>query len=357
VPPRWMFLAGLALAMLAARGLTRLESRTDGRGIIKKAGFALAVGGLILAAAARTMDLPAVLWQDALVWGALGLILFAGFFSKHWVLPATIALVVLAVVDLAIADTRMIDPHPADPLSADSANAAQVLAADAEAYRVHSPSASIPLLAAVQNGVRSLDGVSPLILASTAETVSLAVGVPLEGYSVTLPAFETGSPGTDNRNAIPDWVLLGLLDVRYIASAYPIPSAMLAGCRQLGGIQLCKNMAPASRVWVAEGLDAWDRPIPGREVRIELDSPNRIRLAASGPGIVILSEAWYPAWYATVDGESAELMEAGGWWRAVAIGPGEHVVEMAYNPVLFQIGLGIAALAVAAYWMVRRWDV
>jgi uncharacterized membrane protein YfhO len=86
------------------------------------------------------------------------------------------------------------------------------------------------------------------------------------------------------------------------------------------------------------------------------DPRPRIRLTASGPGIVILSEAWYPAWRATVDGESAELMEAGGWWRAVEIGSGSHSVEMMYDPILSRIGLVIAALTVAAYGLVRRWD-
>ncbi len=356
VPPRWMFLAGLALAMLAARGLARLNRVADEHGVYKKAGFALAAGGLTLAAAALAMNLPAALWQDGLMWGALGLILFAGFYSKRWGLPATGALVVLAVIDLAIADTRMIDAHPADPVSADAAAVAQILSADADTYRVYSPSASIPQLAAVQSGVRSLDGVSPLILSSTAEIVSAAARVPLEGYSVTLPAFATGDPQSDNREAFPDLQRLGLLNVRYIASAYPIQSAMLSRCEQIGGIHLCKNLFAQPRAWMAEGLDTWDRPIPGREARIDIDSPNRIRLTATGPGIVILAEAWYPAWRAAVDGKAAELVPSGNWWRAVAIGPGTHTVEMTYDPVLFRAGLIIVALALTAYGVMRKWE-
>ncbi|MBN2085887.1 MAG: hypothetical protein JW748_11760 [Anaerolineales bacterium] len=356
VPPRWMFLAGLALAMLAARGLTRLESLVDGRGIFKKAAFALAAGGLILAATALAMDLPAVLGQDALMWGALGLILFVGFFSRRWNPPVNAALLCLAVIDLAVADGRMIDPNPADPVSADAATVARMISADADAYRVYSPSASIPQLAAVQNGLRSLDGVAPLILASTAETVSRAARVPLDGYSVTLPAFATGNPQSDNREAFPDLQLLGLLNVRYIASACPIQSAMLAGCEQIGGIYLCKSLHFSARVWVAEDPDSWDTSVRGREARIDFESPNQIRLTATGPGIVVLSEVWYPAWRAMVDGKPAEMSAVGGWWRAVAIGPGAHTVEMAYDPILFQIGLAAAALALAAYGVLRRWD-
>lgn len=356
VPPRGMFLAGLALAMLAARGLTRLSRMVDERGLLKKAGFGLAVGGLILAAAAGTMNLPAAIWQDGLIWGLLGVILFAGFYSKQWNLSATRALVCLAVIDLAVADARMIDPHPADPVSAAAAGVSQALQEKAAEFRVYSPSASIPQLAAVQDGLRLLDGIDPIILRSTAGIVSAAARVPAAEYSVTLPAFETGNPQTDNRDVIPDWRLLGLFNVRYIASAYPIRSAMLGGCEPIGGIHLCKNLFAQPRAWIAEGLDTWDRPIAGRGVRIERDSPNRIRIAAAGPGIVILADAYYPAWRAEVDGETAELMTAGGWWRAVAIGPGIHTVEMAYDPVLFRIGLAVAVLALAAYGVMRRWD-
>jgi len=357
VPPRWMFLAGLALAMLAARGITRLSRVVDERGLLKQAGFGLAAGGLILAAAAGAMKLPAALWQDGLMWGALGLILFAGFASKPWKNPATGALIVLAVIDLAIADSRMINPDPADPIPAAAAGVSQAIIKEgATEFRVYSPSASIPQLAAVQDGLRMLDGVDPLILRSTAGVVSAAAQIPAAGYSVTLPAFETGNPQTDNRDIIPDWRLLGLLNVRYIASAFPIRSAMLGGCEPISGIHLCKNLVAQPRAWVAEGFDTWDQPIAGREARIDRDSPNRIRITAAGPGVVILADASYPAWRARVDGETAELSSAGGWWRAVEIGPGLHTVEMTYDPILFRIGLAAAALALAAYGVLRRWD-
>ncbi len=357
VPPRWMFLAGLALAMLSARGLNRLEGAVDEHGLLKRTGFGLAAGGLILAVASAAISLPAALWQDALIWGMLGSILFVGFFSKRWSLPATSALIFLAVVDLALADARMINPHPADPVSVASVEVSQALKPEAADYRVYSPSASIPQLDAVQFGLRTLDGVDPLILRSTFEIVSAAAGVAPAGYSVTLPAFATGKPETDNRAAAPDWKLLGLLNVRYLASVFPIPNAPPGGCRQTGGIFLCANPSARPRVWVAEGLDTWDQPIAGREVRIVFDSPNRIRLTAAGPGILILAEASYPAWRASVDGKAAELLTAGGWGRAVEIGPGTHAVEITYDPALFRAGLAISLLALAAYGVMKRWGV
>jgi hypothetical protein len=355
VPPRWMFLAGLALAMLAARGLGRLETAADERGILKKAGFALAAGGLTLAVAGGILGLPAALWQDGLIWGGLGAILFVGFLPKSWSLPAGSALVCLAVIDLAIADGRMIDPNPADPISAGVGEISALLAKDAGEARVYSPSASIPLLAAVRYGLRSLDGIDPLILRSTAEVVSQAARVPPTGYSVTLPEFAAGNPRIDNRNIVPDWQRMALLNVRYIVAAYSIPSQMLFGCRPHQGIYLCADPFTMPRAWVAGGIGTWDQPSAGHAARIESESPNRVRLTADGPGIVVLADAYYPAWRATVDGEPAKLMEVGGWWRAVEIGTGEHVVVMSYDPSLSGIGLGITLLALLALLGVWRW--
>jgi hypothetical protein len=315
----------------------------------------MAASGLTLAVAAAAMGLPAALWQNGLVWGALGLILFAAFFSGRWASWASLALVGLTIVDLAVADGRMIDPNPADPIPDNAAQAGSFLQDEAAEYRVYSPSDSIPQLVAMRFGLRTLDGVDPLILQSTAETVSAAAGVPLERYSVTLPAFASGRPDTDNRDAIPDWRLLGLLNVRFVASAFQIPSAMLGGCKTAGGISLCENLFAAPRVWVTDGPDNWDFTAGARGARVVFESPNRLTLSANGPGLVVISEAAYPAWRATVDGERAELMTAGGWWRAVAIGPGDHTIEMRYDPSLSLAGLAVTLLGLAAFLGVRRW--
>jgi hypothetical protein len=355
VPPRWMFLAGLALAMLAARGLTVLEGTTDKRGILKKVGFALAAGGLILAAAAGAAGLPAILWQDGLLWGGMGLILCIGMSSGRWTAAAGVALVGLAVLDLAVADFRLIDPHPAAIASPDVGTVVSFLENNAAGYRVYSPSYSIPALNIMEGNLRSLDGIDPLMLRSTVQTVSAASGVPAAGYSVTLPAFASGEPAVDNSAAVPDPRALGLLNVRYIVSAFAIPGAAFTLREKAGGIFLYENPLAMPRAWIAGTIDGWDQPIEGRMARVESESPNRIRLTAEGPGWLILAEAAYPAWRATVDGKPAAIRAAGGWWRAVEIGPGIHEVQMSYDPSLSAIGAVVTLLAALAFLGVRRW--
>jgi hypothetical protein len=355
VPPRWMFLAGLALAMLAARGMTLLESEADQGGGLKKIGFALASGGAVFAIASWVMRLPPALWQDGLIWGAAGVILFAGSRSRRWAPRAGTALICLAILDLAVADFRLIDPHPAmvEPPGVEAA--LSFLQKNTAGYRVYSPSYSIPALDFVNGDLRSLDGVDPLMLLSTANAVSTAAGVSRPGYSVTLPAFATGSPAIDNQDAIPDLRLLGLLNVRYIVSAFAIPDAALNLREKAAGIFLYENPMAMPRTWVAETLDGWDRPIGNRVARVESESPNRLRLTAEGPGWLILAEAAYPAWRATVDGKSVEVRTAGGWWRAVELGPGTHEIQMSYDPGLPLIGAAVTFFALLVFFGVWRW--
>jgi hypothetical protein len=353
VPPRWMFLAGLALAMLAGRGLSGLESDADEKGILKKGGFALAAAGFMLAAAAVISGWPAALFWDGLVWGSLGVVLLLCFSSNGGGLFAGAAIVCLTVIDLAMADSRMIDPQPLVDPALDPAWTDPLLAAEPGSARIYSPSASVPQLVAVENGWRLLDGVNPLILRSTAAVVSRAAGVQRSGYSVALPAFASGDPHADNRDAHPDPRLLQLLNVGVVAASFDV--AGLSGPRRLEGIVLYALPGAEPRAWIAPSLEAWDQPSAEEIPRLASASPNRLRWTAEGPGVLIVAEAAYPAWRATVDGEAAELKTAGGWWRAVELGAGVHTVEMTYDPILSGIGLAITGLALLAFPGVRRW--
>jgi hypothetical protein len=315
----------------------------------------LAAGGAALAVASAAMKLPAVLWQDGLIWCAAGIIVFAMFLPNRPLPYLSTALLCLAVLDLAIADFRLIDPRPAAVESAGVEAAVSYLKTNSAGYRVYSPSYSLPDLDSISAGLRSLDGVDPLILLSTEQAVSTAAGVPADGYSVTLPAFASGQPALDNRNAIPDARLLGLLNVRYIVSAFTVPGAGLNLREKVGGIFLYENPLALPRAWMTTTLDGWNQPIGNRVARVESESPNRVNLTAEGPGWLILSEAAYPAWRATIDGKATPLRTAGRWARAVELGPGMHEVQMSYDPSLSWFGAAVTLLALLAFFGVRRW--
>lgn len=73
-----------------------------------------------------------------------------------------------------------------------------------------------------------------------------------------------------------------------------------------------------------------------------------LRVAATAPAYLVLSEAWYPGWRATVDGEPVEVLQANGALRAVAVPAGESDVQLRFTAPRWQAGLALAALGLAA---------
>ena len=76
-------------------------------------------------------------------------------------------------------------------------------------------------------------------------------------------------------------------------------------------------------------------------------------------GLLVLSESYYPAWKAYVDGEPVPLYVADHALRAVPVPAGEHSVELRYESWTLQAGLAVSltaylALAVLVISAVRR---
>ena len=57
----------------------------------------------------------------------------------------------------------------------------------------------------------------------------------------------------------------------------------------------------------------------------------KLRTTAPGPRILVISQNHHPNWRATVNGEPKPLIRANYLWTAVALEPGEHIVELTYR--------------------------
>lgn len=350
-PARAWFLVVLATAVLAAQGLTALEQRGMGRKT-RLGALALAVAALTGGVAGAAMRLPVNVVVAAAVWplaGALALLVGQPARSRRaaWVLRA--APLLLALVDLGLVGSTLYRVRPAAEVLAKGATAAQWLAAQERPFRVYSPSYSIPQHTGAVYGIETVDGVDPFQLADYAAFMRQATGVDIPGYSVTIPPFPEVEEGEDmllaHRDVQPDLERLGLLNVRYLAAAFPMEAEGLELVGVFGGVYLYRNALAQPRAWV-EGQAA--------PVDLLLWSPNRIEVEAAGPGLLVLSEVYDPDWRATVDGRTAEIVRAGGILRGVQLDAGRHRVVLAYWPAGFTAGLLLTALGwliAAIFWL------
>jgi hypothetical protein len=83
--------------------------------------------------------------------------------------------------------------------------------------------------------------------------------------------------------------------------------------------------------------------------RVVVDDRERIELevSSSGPGYLVLADAYFPGWRVSVDGEERPLHRANHLFRAVPLEAGESRVVFEYVPRAFRVGLaasGVTAL-------------
>ncbi|MGH2531779.1 MAG: hypothetical protein ACRDJW_05680 [Thermomicrobiales bacterium] len=88
-------------------------------------------------------------------------------------------------------------------------------------------------------------------------------------------------------------------------------------------------------------------PAAGSEEVMVLDeSPDglRFRVLADAPALLVVGVNTYPSWHATIDGQSTRIYTANHIQAAIAIPPGERVVELGHRSRSLQVGVVITSL-------------
>jgi hypothetical protein len=181
----------------------------------------------------------------------------------------------------------------------------------------------------------------------------------------------TGGLGMQNLGSL---AALGLLDVGYIVAGAGVSSDVLelgvsaprgSAYRVLSEVphaffprrvEATRDTAEAlRRVLEADPLDLAIvegdvAPAAGEGVAtITLYDPNEVvlQVEASRAGLLFLSEIYYPAWRAEVDGEPVEIARTNTAFRGVVVPAGSHEVRFRYSTAEFRIGFVVSGLAAA----------
>lgn len=175
------------------------------------------------------------------------------------------------------------------------------------------------------------------------------------------------APSIYSLDGAPDWFLANVADesVSLINPTRPCTRAMLLfQSRIASGPEESLSLLPrtdTANVVVLENpaLASMESNLPGRSCPIvSADSDHvAVQCEADREGWLVLRDNYFPGWTAEVDGVDAPIEVANFSFRAVKVPAGKHVVEFAYRPTSFRIGLALSliGLLVCAGLGLDRW--
>jgi hypothetical protein len=192
------------------------------------------------------------------------------------------------------------------------------------------------------------------------------LGIPIEGDRARLldlmsagwvvtPSPPAWLDDRYRRISAPDAELAVFENPHALPRAYRVPGALRAPERlsRALAVMLSDEVDLASHVflespprWLLRSAAARLRD-PQASVTIERYEDESVVLRTNGarPGVVVLTDAWFPGWLATVDGRPAPLLRANVAFRGVVVPAGEHVIEMHYRPASWRHGIWLALIA------------
>jgi hypothetical protein len=409
-PARIFFVGALALAVLAGIGADRLRQQQWSpsakkwlaRLTVALAPLALLVGlGLAFGftppspSPSNGGDMGGV-QRSAL---ALAIFIPAGLIlillrAQHYLAPPlTLTLLgFLLFFDLTWFDASMLRFVPLEEALSPGRGPAEYLAQKPGHFRVYSPSYSLPLQTAAAANLSLADGVEPVHLAVYDQFMARAGGYHDASFSVTIPKFGAGPLETSLKDVTPDLKLLGLLNVAYLVSAFPMDGPGLILETKVDQNFIYRNELALPRAWVAhEAVPAEEdwlgqltaQPDLENVVIVESTAKNsqypnghkqstantlmgtssqestteitayssdriEVETDITAPGWLVLSEIWYPGWQATVNGMTQPLEKVNGLLRGLYLSqPGAYHIILTYQPRSVFWGQRISGLTAA----------
>lgn len=199
----------------------------------------------------------------------------------------------------------------------------------------------------------------------------------------------SGSWASGKWSPKPELVALArLFNVRYILSPWPVDSpAFVLAARSAEGVWIYETVDPLPRAFVVgkvlvpagdsspavlarSGFDPRaEAYVHDTAVTLSPDARSttnvrvlehrnlRVVVEASleRPGLLVLSEGYYPGWTAKVDGERAAIVRANFMMRSVLLAAGKHEVVFEFRPRSILAGFALSMVGIVGLIRLRPW--
>lgn len=391
-PARIFFVGAIAVSVLVGFGLDRLKAthwtETAQQWLTR---LALIIGATALILG---LGLAFVFGQTGRATFALALFIPVGLViillrTRQRISPRLMVLLLglLLYLDLASFNLSMMRFASLDEALAPGRPAADYLAQQPGLFRVYSPSYSLPTQTAAAFNLQLADGVEPVHLSIYDQFMARAGGYRNSGFSVTIPHFGDAPLDIALKNVEPNLRLLGMLNVDYLAAAFPMPWPGLRLEQEVDGTYIYRNAEALPRAWVAHQARSpetdWlaqleslpnladivvaesdrplnDEPLPASNAEIIAYSADHIQIETEldAPGWLVLSEIWYPGWQATVNGSPQPVEQVNGLLRGVYLNqPGRYDIALSYQPASVIWGNRLAGMTGILLIVITVWRV
>ena len=109
-------------------------------------------------------------------------------------------------------------------------------------------------------------------------------------------------------------------------------------------VPVCEVLSPENNSW---------------DYSIVNETPNRLDMMVNleTSGWLVLSDVWYPGWFALIDGKAKSILHANYLFRGLFVESGAHNISFIYRPLSFIIGSGlsiISLLTIIVVWVISR---
>lgn len=126
------------------------------------------------------------------------------------------------------------------------------------------------------------------------------------------------------------------------------PEVRVVGDEQAAVLETVGSFVEQSEAVVVEASSRFDAA-PGRVLSIERGLESlRVEAETDAAATLVIADAWWPGWEATIDGGNVSIFPADGLVRAVRWPVGRHMLEMRYRPPEVRTGILVSVLGIAA---------